>query len=426
MNEDACTRFERAFEAAWARSDMLFDLLPRDGFGERPIGLRHPFLFYLGHLPAFTWNQIGRAFLADGHFDPVFDLLFERGIDPVDAAQAQQQSITSWPDIAAVVDYRDRVRRGVRERIPEVLRRSDDLLGQNGRILHVAIEHELMHHETLMYMVAECPEGFIRRPASALAPQDGPGRKAEIRHVSAGMAKIGAAFDEIEFGWDNEFGRLDVFVPAFRIDSLPVRNQDWHDFLKTSNRIESLFPQAWVVRDGQTFVKSVFGPVPFELAAGWPVQVSGEQARAYCARRGGRLPTEPELHRAAFGDALDQQRPWGEASRDRAAGDFGFTRWYPSPTGSHPASASGFGVEELVGNGWEWSSTSFAALPGFASYIRSYPGYSADFYDDEVERMTEALTSLIEPLLIAFLGVVVGGMIVALYLPIFNIATAVK
>jgi type IV pilus assembly protein PilC len=50
----------------------------------------------------------------------------------------------------------------------------------------------------------------------------------------------------------------------------------------------------------------------------------------------------------------------------------------------------------------------------------------ADFYDDEVERMTEALTSLIEPLLIAFLGVVVGGMIVALYLPIFNIATAVK
>lgn len=50
----------------------------------------------------------------------------------------------------------------------------------------------------------------------------------------------------------------------------------------------------------------------------------------------------------------------------------------------------------------------------------------ADFYDDEVEAMTEALTSLIEPLLIAFLGVVVGGMIVALYLPIFNIATTIK
>jgi type IV pilus assembly protein PilC len=49
----------------------------------------------------------------------------------------------------------------------------------------------------------------------------------------------------------------------------------------------------------------------------------------------------------------------------------------------------------------------------------------SDFYDDEVQATTEALTSLIEPLLIAFLGVVVGGMIVALYLPIFSIATVV-
>lgn len=45
----------------------------------------------------------------------------------------------------------------------------------------------------------------------------------------------------------------------------------------------------------------------------------------------------------------------------------------------------------------------------------------ADFYDDEVEATTEQLTSLIEPLMIAFLGVVVGGMIIALYMPIFKI-----
>jgi len=50
----------------------------------------------------------------------------------------------------------------------------------------------------------------------------------------------------------------------------------------------------------------------------------------------------------------------------------------------------------------------------------------ASFYDDEVQATTEALTSLIEPLLIAFLGVVVGGMIVALYLPIFQITSLIK
>ena len=45
----------------------------------------------------------------------------------------------------------------------------------------------------------------------------------------------------------------------------------------------------------------------------------------------------------------------------------------------------------------------------------------SDFYDSEVQTTTEALTSLIEPLMIAFLGVILGGMIVALYLPIFDI-----
>jgi len=50
----------------------------------------------------------------------------------------------------------------------------------------------------------------------------------------------------------------------------------------------------------------------------------------------------------------------------------------------------------------------------------------ADFYDAEVEAGTKGLTSMIEPLLIAFLGIVVGGMVVALYMPIFNIATAVQ
>jgi type IV pilus assembly protein PilC len=48
----------------------------------------------------------------------------------------------------------------------------------------------------------------------------------------------------------------------------------------------------------------------------------------------------------------------------------------------------------------------------------------ADFYEDEVDAAVQALTSLIEPLLMVFLGVVVGGLVIALYLPIFQIAGA--
>ena len=50
----------------------------------------------------------------------------------------------------------------------------------------------------------------------------------------------------------------------------------------------------------------------------------------------------------------------------------------------------------------------------------------ADFYDQEVEATVDALTSLIEPLLIVVMGVVVGGMIITLYLPMFNIIKLIQ
>jgi len=49
----------------------------------------------------------------------------------------------------------------------------------------------------------------------------------------------------------------------------------------------------------------------------------------------------------------------------------------------------------------------------------------ADFYDDEVETAVNAMTSMLEPMLMVFLGGVVGGMIVAMYLPIFQIGSIV-
>jgi type IV pilus assembly protein PilC len=50
----------------------------------------------------------------------------------------------------------------------------------------------------------------------------------------------------------------------------------------------------------------------------------------------------------------------------------------------------------------------------------------ADFYDDEVDTAVAALTSLIEPVMMVFLGGVVGGFLIAMYLPIFSIAGSIK
>ncbi len=70
--------------------------------------------------------------------------------------------------------------------------------------------------------------------------------------------------------------------------------------------------------------------------------------------------------------------------------------------------------------------TQMVAVGEDAGALEQMLGKIADFYDDEVQAVTEQLTALIEPLMIAFLGIVVGGMIVSLYLPIFNIFTLIE
>jgi len=49
----------------------------------------------------------------------------------------------------------------------------------------------------------------------------------------------------------------------------------------------------------------------------------------------------------------------------------------------------------------------------------------ADFFEEEVDRMVNTLSTLVEPILIVFLGVVIGGILVSLYLPIFKLGEVI-
>jgi Sulfatase-modifying factor enzyme 1 len=87
----------------------------------------------------------------------------------------------------------------------------------------------------------------------------------------------------------------------------------------------------------------------------------------------------PELGRGATGSGSS-----GAKSRDDGArrGVFDFVSFDPMPVNASPAGASAWGVQDLVGNGWEWTSTVFAGFPGFEPMV-SYPEYSADFFDGQ-------------------------------------------
>ena len=387
-----------ALQAAWRRSDALFELLPPEALAERPIPLRHPFVFYVGHLPAFAWNQVVRGVLGEPGFRPDFDELFERGIDPLDDGGVPVEP--EWPPMSEIHAYRDEVRRRLLDAAPQVAAPAEqDVLCDGEAIWHVVLEHEVMHHETLLYMLAESRHTDGRRPADAPLAT-GPGVEATPVDVPAGRTLLGGHRDDQPFGWDNEFPAQAVEVDAFRIDSHPVTNARFRAFVEAGGYADdSLWseagrawrdehdvrhPHTWRLgQDGWT-VRGPFDERPFEELAGWPAQVSQAEAAAFCAWAGGRLPTEAELGHAAYGTPEGALRafPWGDEAPAAGHANAGFTRWSPVPVGSLPEGASAFGVHELVGNGWEHTSTPFRPLPGFEAWVRTYPGYSADFFDD--------------------------------------------
>lgn len=338
----------------------LFGIVDPGCLFERPIPLRHRLVFYIGHVEAFDRNLIGTAVPDVGTASAELDRLFAFGIDP-GAGNVPADMPEDWPSMAAVEDYVARTRELVDDcwaAAPEQLR-------------HVAIEHRLMHAETLAYMLhAMCPSKKSG-PAEDVPPGDR--RASDTVAVEAGPTVLGQD-DPDAFGWDNEFASHTVRVDAFRMDRFKVTNADYLEFVETGG----LPAPFWVQRSGEWRLRRMFDEVPLPLH--WPVYVTQQQASAYADWRGGGLPTEAQWQRAAYPDA--RPFPWGEALPDARHGNFDFRRWDPEPVDAHPASASPFGVEGMLGNGWEWTSTKFRPFDGFKPFS-FYRGYSADFFDDD-------------------------------------------
>src|SRR5204863_8386300 len=82
------------------RSRALFDMLPENVYYERPIDLRHPVVFYDGHLPGFSFNTLVKKALGGPSIDARLEALFARGIDPYDAQTGA--SAARWPERDAV------------------------------------------------------------------------------------------------------------------------------------------------------------------------------------------------------------------------------------------------------------------------------------------------------------------------------------
>jgi ergothioneine biosynthesis protein EgtB len=395
---------EHRFGELWERTDRLFALVAPEAIRHRPIPLRHPLIFYAGHLPAFAWHHVCRGLLGRPSFNARFDEIFDRGIDPdVDdptRCHDHPPVPVEWPDLRQVLAYRDRIRAellSVMDRVEDAP--ASSVMGEQGRALLMALEHEQMHQETLLYMIHRLPLSHVVRPTPGPIYAMGDALRARPIEVDDGEVTLGAGFDELDFGWDNEFESTPLTVRGFVMDSTPVTNGEFLEFVDSGAYGHRAFwhmddwawkeaaaighPTFWTAQDGCWRYRTLLDELPLSAVRDWPVYVSLAEARAFARWRGGRLPTEAEFHRAAYGTPGGDDRafPWGDEEPTAAHGNFHFAHWAPLPVGSRPAGASAWGVHELVGNGWEWTQSAFAPLPGFRPYIPGYPGYSADFFD---------------------------------------------
>ena len=208
---------------------------PEQAYYSRPIALRHPIVFYEGHLPAFSFNTLVKKGLGGPSIDPRLETLFARGIDP--DTQSAGASGTSG-DRGPIRDVRARVRRRSRRAGD---RRACRARSSIGRAIRCSIapkrcsrilEHEAMHQETLLYMWhrlpfrREAPAGRLR--ADCRRPRR-PSRSGS--RSPPGRATLGVDRSDVPFGWDNEFPALCADVPAFSIERHNVTNAQFLEFV---------------------------------------------------------------------------------------------------------------------------------------------------------------------------------------------------
>ncbi len=340
----------RELTEAREHTDRLFGLVRPDSLYERPIAERHRMIFYLGHLEAFDWNLIARYALDRPSFHATFDQLFAFGIDPPPGKLPADQP-ADWPSLAEVERYNKRTRDEI-----------DDMLDRVPKqLLHVAVEHRLMHAETFAYILHNL--AYERKIAPFTAPPASlPARSASDRErfvpVSAGEAALGL-HSEGSFGWDNEFGAHRVPVESFSLAAHKVTNGDYLAFVEEGADA----PFFWTERGGRWLYRGMFSEYPLPLDC--PVYVTQVEAESYARWRGKRLPSEAEFQRAL------EQSPTPSADRD----NFDFRHWDPIPV-----SAEEGRIGQLTGNGWEWTSTPFAPFPGFEPFP-FYKNYSEPFFD---------------------------------------------
>ena len=250
-----------------------------------------------------------------------------------------------WPSLEEILTFRDRVRERLRGIYDQITNGSMELTRHVARVLFMTFEHEAQHAETLLYMLVQ--SSSTRAPTANATPQwehlaarwQAEARPNTVLTISGGSIQLGHDDAENEdasqqyssnheFGWDCENPAATCDVKTFKVDALPITNDDYMSFLKTSKpeldwTDESALPASWTLVDGRWHVRTLYGPVTFEHAGLWPLMASKCEIDDYAKSKGGRMPTEAELQ--LLWKSQGGPRPTGRLA------NVAFKHWHPVP-----------------------------------------------------------------------------------------------
>jgi iron(II)-dependent oxidoreductase len=264
-----------------------------------------------------------------------------------------------------------------------------------GFVFGMIAQHEQQHAETMLAThQLRLGDPVLDAPQPRPAPRDP--LPAETL-LPAGPFTMGTSVHP--WALDNERPAHEVHVEAFRLDTVPVSNAAYQDFIADGGydnprwwdpagwdhvqRVGLSAPLFWR-REGRQWLRRRFGRTEVVPPDEPVLHVCWYEADAYARWAGRRLPTEAEWEKAARFDPATgrtRQYPWGDDDPTPDRANLGQEHLGPAAVGAYPAGASPLGIRQLIGDVWEWTSSDFTGYPGFAAW--PYREYSEVFFGPE-------------------------------------------
>ena len=383
------------FLKTWNIHEKLYTQLASDEiFYHRGDSLRHIILFYLGHSASFFVNKLYLAKVINSRINPEFESTFAIGVDEMSWDDLDNKNYT-WPEVAAVREYRDQVKEMILKLIDETPLQLPIDWNNPFWIVMMGIEHERIHLETSSVLIRQLPlEEVVNGKFGELCKETDNAPKNEMLSVEGATMNMGKPANHELYGWDNEYGKLTEEVKEFKAAKYLTSNQEFLEFVNDGG----YHKESYWTEEGWNWCKFKEAEMPLfwrkegdkyhlrliaeeiSMPWNWPVEVNYLESKAFCnwkTEKTGktyRLPTEAEWMRLYEFAELKDQLEWG----DTAPGNINLEHFAsPCPVDMFE---QGKGFFDVIGNVWQWTESPITGFPGFKVHPM-YDDFSTPTFD---------------------------------------------